>query len=579
MLSSFGPKAAALAPRLGDIDAVVTDREVIGHGYVEAVRRREAGQSFYGLVTFDDPRIAFGYAYADQILAQLTDYDVRVHVCEQLAAGTLVINGKRAEEHWVPDRAVDQVSAEFLWLCDALLVRSFAEYERLAALWARHPMHRPMPPVERILGDAAVPLVERVRPERPGIVVWAPERPARECALALHGLAEVHGDITCVSAGGPAPRWPGSARFAVSSDPATARALARASAVVCLDPSDPADAVAFARQGYGVVAPVTSGAHEYASDVVSWDALDAAFLFTAAAIAIERPARVDAEPVRPPQRPYEAGLPAFVEPAELPLVTIITPTYQRREELRRMLSCLAAQTYPNIESVVVNDGGVAVDDIVAEFPFARLIDKKQNAGTARAQLTGWEQARGDYIGLLPDDDWLYPDHVERLVSAMLRSGSKLAHGACILRFLERTETGEWFTAGYNASVFCETLAESDGLISSPVAGHQMLVHRSLYEDAGWYDLDSDVSDNEIHARFTQRTFYAFADHVTSEFRDHSGSQGRLCDFPTAMRHMYTVLHPVVNRPQIERFREMAIAHVASRTPGKSPFTRTVTLSR
>ncbi len=574
MISAYGPRATAYVARLGEIEAIVTEPDWIGQAYLEAVRRRELGHAFYGLVLVDDPRLTFGYKHGEEILSQCVDYDQRRWVVEQLVTGGLPINGKRADSVWPTDPALENIIVEFLWLCDALLVRSFAEYERIVAMHARHPNPRPLHAVERVLAAASVPAPERVRPQRPGIVVWAPSLTAIECALALHGLAEVHGEVTCVSAGGALPSYC-SATFVTAGEAAAAAALGRAAAVVCLDPSDPSDAVAFARLGYGVAAPFTSGAHEFAVDVVPYDALDVAFLFTAAAIAIARPASINAEPERPPPVPLVAGLPEFARTLEPPLVSIVTPTYNRREELRRMLSCLAAQTYPNIEAVVVNDGGEAVDDIVAEFPFARLIDQRSNAGALRATLVGWETASGEYIGLLPDDDWLYPDHVERLMNALLRSGAAIAHGAGLLRYLERLESGAWISVGFNASVFCQTLAESDALVSSTIGGHQMLAHRSVYENLGWYDLDSDISDNEMHARMTKRYSYAFSDHVTAEFRDHPGGQGRRCDFPAAMRHMYTELHPVKDRPTLDAIREWTIANVARREPGASAFAASI----
>jgi hypothetical protein len=124
-------------------------------------------------------------------------------------------------------------------------------------------------------------------------------------------------------------------------------------------------------------------------------------------------------------------------------------------------------------------------------------------------------------------------------------------------------------------VFAQTLQPSDALVSSTVAGHQMLVHRSVYETSGWYLLDSAVSDNEIHARFTQAHFYAFADRVTAEFRDHAGGQGRGADFPAAMRQMYAEVHPVAGRPIIDETRERSLAGVAAREPGKPPFEPTL----
>jgi glycosyltransferase involved in cell wall biosynthesis len=232
---------------------------------------------------------------------------------------------------------------------------------------------------------------------------------------------------------------------------------------------------------------------------------------------------------------------------------------------------LAAQTYPNLESLVVNDGGVPVGGVVAEFPFARVINQPENAGAPRAVEFGWREIRGEYIGLLPDDDWLYPDHIERLMNAMFRTGAMVAHGAGLLRYVERSENGEAQTSGFNATTFCQSMIGSDALVSATVGGHQMLVHRSVYDTVGGYRLDSEISDNEMHIRIAQRYFYAYVDHVTAEFRDHSGGTGRQCDFPAALRHIYTEVHPVKDRPYIDRMREATIENVARRPAGQPPF--------
>ncbi len=574
MISAYGPQAIRYVRGLGDLDAIVTEIGSIGEAYVEAVQRRERAAPFYGMLIVDDPRVAFGYRHADGIIAQYPDYDKCRLVLDQLALGALPLNGARADSMWQADPALEAVATEFLGLCDAVLVRSFAEVARLQQWFARVLPRRQLRPVERILAAASVPAAERVRPQRPGVVVWAPFRPAIEFALALEGIREFHGELSCVTAGGPLPQR-AQAAFLEPGDARVEQVLSRAAAVVCIEPSDPSDAVAFARLGYGVVAPLTSGAHEFAGTIVTWDALDARRLFTAVAVALARPARVHSEPARPRRAPRPPERPPFIKPEELPLVSIVTPTYNRRDELRKMLSCLAAQTYPKIEAVVVNDGGEAVSDVVADFPFARLIDVPANAGALRAVELGRKVARGEYIGLLPDDDWLYPDHVERLMNAMFRSGAAVAHGSAILRFLERDPRGEWLTAGYNNRTFSQTLAPTEALVSATLGGHQMLVHRSVYDIAGGYLLDSDISDNEIHIRFTQRYFYAYADHVTAEFRDHDGGQGRQCDFPAAMREVYENVHPVPHRPSIERIREATIEHIKQREPGKSPFPATI----
>ncbi len=147
---------------------------------------------------------------------------------------------------------------------------------------------------------------------------------------------------------------------------------------------------------------------------------------------------------------------------------------------------------------------------------------------------------------------------------MLRSGASLAHGAGINP-----------PSRAYASVFAQTLGATDSLVSATVGGHQMLVHRSVYEAVGWYLLDSEVSDNEIHTRFAQRYFYAFPDHVTAEFRDQAGGQGRKADFASALRQIYTEVHPVEGRPLIDFIRERTLESVARREPGRYPFLPTL----
>lgn len=576
MISTFGAEAVRYARGLSDLDAVVTTIDRIADAFLEAVKRRHAGRPFYAMVLFDDPRIAFGYAFGEAILATEPDYDRRRLLIDQLTRGTLVVDAGRVDGLWKIDSMVEGVVTEFYALADAALVRSYAEAARVNAMFARVTPRRPLPPLVRILAAADVPQPVRVRPELPGVVVWGPHRPAIHAALHLHGMAEFFGEVTCVSAGGPLPGRT-TARFCLPTDPVVDEALARASAVVCVDPSDPSEAVAFARRGYGVVAPLTAGAHEFC-DVVTWDALNARFLHTAAAVALSRPARVREEPPPVPSAPAAPERPPFVTFEQLPLVSIVTPTYNRRQFLREMLTCLAVQTYPNLEAVVVNDGGEPVDDIVAEFPFARLIDVRPNAGALRAVERGIAEARGEYIGLLPDDDWLYPDHVERLMNAMFRSGAKIAHGAALLRFVRRDGKGGWQTYGFNNRTFSLTNMPTDALITSQIGGHQMLVHKSVYATLGGYLLDSDVSDNEIHMRFTRHHFYAFCDHVTAEFRDHAGGQGRVCDFPAALSEIYRTYHPTPDRPLLNRTRQSTIEHIAARPAGEPPFAMSVSLA-
>lgn len=114
-----------------------------------------------------------------------------------------------------------------------------------------------------------------------------------------------------------------------------------------------------------------------------------------------------------------------------PLISIIVRTKDRPKLLLRALKSIASQTYRPIEAVLVNDGGCDLDigeirqtlgDVSVNY--VRL---EQNAGRAHAGNVGIENAKGEYIGFLDDDDEFYPEHVETLVSFLKHSDYKVAY--------------------------------------------------------------------------------------------------------------------------------------------------------
>ena len=217
-----GARAGKFARRLGDIelDAIITDYSELSFAMLEAIRRRELGASFYGMVLLDEPRANAIMSNAGSVLSQVTDPDQKPLALDQLADGRLLIGPERTSDSlWAPDDAVRLACKEFFLLPDAMLVRSVTEYARLAPLGIRPPRF------EIVVAEPIIPNVGRVVPKRPSVVVWAPERTSG--AIAYHALAliEFHGDVTCVTADGAA--LPDStARFAGPSDPHVDAALA-----------------------------------------------------------------------------------------------------------------------------------------------------------------------------------------------------------------------------------------------------------------------------------------------------------------------------------------------------------------
>lgn len=113
-----------------------------------------------------------------------------------------------------------------------------------------------------------------------------------------------------------------------------------------------------------------------------------------------------------------------------PLVSVIVPTYNRPGMLADCLRSILHQTYPNIEIIVVNDGGVDVRMVIDPLNRQNKITSLEhpaNRGMAAARNTGIAAARGKYLAYLDDDDTYLPHHIETLVSFLEKNDCKVAY--------------------------------------------------------------------------------------------------------------------------------------------------------
>jgi len=573
VISAFGPRAEGYAAGMDDIDAIVAEPSQMLTAYFEAVRRRTLGESFYTLLMLDENRDRTMTRLAPEVLLDSPDPDRRRAILYGVATGKVVLNGKPGTELLAEPNLTEQTlrtgATELLSLSPALLVRSVAEYHRVSAFARR------TRPYEVILLQPVLPVVERQAVSRPGIVLWAPERDAMSVSLHAFALSEAHADVTVVSADGIG--LVGSTAVTLRlGDPRVVSALASATCVVLCDATDPGAAVAFARRGYGIVAPVSSGAQEFVKNAYLYDPAEPRQIHVGAMMALAQPASLRALPEKPPRTPARPALP--VAAAQAPLATVVVPTFNRRDDLGRCLECISAQTYPNVRAVVVNDAGENVDDVVARYSFARLVNQPENGGAIRACMTGLDLVREGFVQFLADDDWLYPDHVDRLVTAMLRSGASIAHSNLLIRYIERLEGGAVLTTGYNGSIFIETATPSEAMVCTPIAGHAIMWHRSVFEDIGGWREDCDLADQEIQLRALDRYAFVYVDQVTAEWRIHGENFSSKADAGTEQRRIYDVLHPLPDRPLITKTRNQVLDNIASRPPG-AVFPPTIIMKR
>jgi len=207
-----------------------------------------------------------------------------------------------------------------------------------------------------------------------------------------------------------------------------------------------------------------------------------------------------------------------------PKVSILIRTMNRPALLREALASCANQTYPNLEVVVIEDGGGNAGESVAR-EFASRLDVKYRAtgervGRARAGNLAMQSASGEWMNFLDDDDVFFADHVEVLVGEAVRAGVKGVYGLAWETHTEFIDQGAgryeevMHVTRHNQPFDRLTLWHHNYL---PIQA--VLFHRSLFERFGGFAEDMDqLEDWNLWTRYTLNDDFLQVCKTTSKYR-------------------------------------------------------------
>ena len=114
------------------------------------------------------------------------------------------------------------------------------------------------------------------------------------------------------------------------------------------------------------------------------------------------------------------------------VLSIIIPVYNEAEYIQTCLESIASQTYQDLEIVIVDDGSTdhteaRIRSFCEEHKELRIrYLKEQNQGSSCAVYTGLQAACGEMIGFSDGDDWVEPEHFEKLLAAMKAAEADIA---------------------------------------------------------------------------------------------------------------------------------------------------------
>ena len=110
------------------------------------------------------------------------------------------------------------------------------------------------------------------------------------------------------------------------------------------------------------------------------------------------------------------------------MISVIIPTYNRANLIRRSINSILKQTYQNLEVIVVDDG--STDNTPLEIK--RIQDNRikyikliENKGGSNARNIGIKKARGKYISFQDSDDLYYPNKLEKQIQNIIIKKSNL----------------------------------------------------------------------------------------------------------------------------------------------------------
>lgn len=106
------------------------------------------------------------------------------------------------------------------------------------------------------------------------------------------------------------------------------------------------------------------------------------------------------------------------------LISIIVPVYNAEQYLEKCLDSILAQTYSELEIILVDDGSTDTSGTICDAYAARdsriIVHHQKNTGQAGARNYGLDIAKGEYIGFVDSDDWVAPEMYETMLACLLR---------------------------------------------------------------------------------------------------------------------------------------------------------------
>ncbi|MDE2387470.1 MAG: glycosyltransferase [Betaproteobacteria bacterium] len=218
-----------------------------------------------------------------------------------------------------------------------------------------------------------------------------------------------------------------------------------------------------------------------------------------------------------------------------PLVSVIIRSMDR-PTLGEALNSVAAQTYPNIEVVIVNAKGKShriLDSQCGRFP-VQMTGNHESMSRSQAANIGLHAAQGNYLIFLDDDDWFLPHHIENLQLALARYDSAIAAYAGIQCVDE---------SGAEISRYAERFDPIQLRIENFIPIHAALFRRQALDNGAHFDAALDLCEDwDFWLQLLEQGEFKFVDEIGAIYRIQKGMGSGIRENRTRTRQVMIAIY-------------------------------------
>lgn len=243
------------------------------------------------------------------------------------------------------------------------------------------------------------------------------------------------------------------------------------------------------------------------------------------------------------------------------LVSAIITTHNRAFLLERAIKSVLAQTYQDMECIVVDDASSDnTKEICKMYPVHYVyIPNEDRRGGNYARNLGIKASKGKYCAFLDDDDYWLPEKIEKQVRLIEEKGCELVFCGRTMEYVE--PLGIKYVDRLPNPEFCGDVHKKI-LMDICTTTTCMIVERKALYEVGLFDEDLMFwQEYELTIRLAQRSPFYYVNEPLCVYRVDKGDKGRLTnkfyDWKKAVRYIYnkhSVLYEKLSFLERERAR-------------------------